>query len=127
MTHPAIAGIPLVLGGNVFGMTADQDASFAVLDAFDAEQRVGDFADGGALAPRHEHLKAMVMVQVHMHPGHDVALKLMLNVGQLSGEIRHVVVIDEGNRRHRVLILVPLLTNQAVTNEVANGLGTICV
>ena len=25
---------PLVLGGNVFGWTADKDASFAVLDAF---------------------------------------------------------------------------------------------
>jgi aryl-alcohol dehydrogenase-like predicted oxidoreductase len=32
--HPSIAGIPLVLGGNVFGWTADEDASFAVLDAF---------------------------------------------------------------------------------------------
>jgi aryl-alcohol dehydrogenase-like predicted oxidoreductase len=33
-THPSIAGIRLVLGGNVFGWTADEDASFAVLDAF---------------------------------------------------------------------------------------------
>ena len=32
--HPAIAGLRLVLGGNVFGMTADRDASFAVLDTF---------------------------------------------------------------------------------------------
>ena len=30
----AIGGIPLVLGGNVFGWTCDRDASFAVLDAF---------------------------------------------------------------------------------------------
>jgi len=34
MTHPALGGLPLVLGGNVFGWTADRDASFAVLDAF---------------------------------------------------------------------------------------------
>ncbi|WP_126172869.1 aldo/keto reductase [Altericroceibacterium xinjiangense] len=32
--HHALAGIPLVLGGNVFGWTADQDTSFAILDAF---------------------------------------------------------------------------------------------
>lgn len=32
--HPAIAGIPLVLGGNVFGFTADEDTSFAILDRF---------------------------------------------------------------------------------------------
>ena len=29
-----IAGIPLVLGGNVFGWTAEGDEGFAVLDAF---------------------------------------------------------------------------------------------
>lgn len=34
--HPALAGLPLVLGGNVFGWTADRDASFAILDAFHA-------------------------------------------------------------------------------------------
>jgi aryl-alcohol dehydrogenase-like predicted oxidoreductase len=35
-THPGIGGLPLVLGGNVFGWTADRDGSFAVLDAFHA-------------------------------------------------------------------------------------------
>jgi aryl-alcohol dehydrogenase-like predicted oxidoreductase len=33
-SHPSIAGIPLVLGGNVFGFTADEDTSFAILDRF---------------------------------------------------------------------------------------------
>lgn len=33
-SHPSIAGIPLVLGGNVFGYTADEDTSFAILDRF---------------------------------------------------------------------------------------------
>jgi aryl-alcohol dehydrogenase-like predicted oxidoreductase len=33
-SHASIAGIPLVLGGNVFGFTADEDASFAILDRF---------------------------------------------------------------------------------------------
>ena len=32
--HWSIAGVPLVLGGNVFGFTADEDASFAILDRF---------------------------------------------------------------------------------------------
>jgi aryl-alcohol dehydrogenase-like predicted oxidoreductase len=36
VSHPAIGGLPLVLGGNVFGWTADRDASFAILDAFHA-------------------------------------------------------------------------------------------
>lgn len=45
--HPAIAGIPLVLGGNVFGWTIDRDRSFAVLDAFFAAGgRMIDTAEG---------------------------------------------------------------------------------
>lgn len=44
--HPAIAGLPLVLGGNVFGWTAKGDAGFAVLDAFyEAGGRMIDTAD----------------------------------------------------------------------------------
>lgn len=35
-SNPAIGGIPLVLGGNVFGWTADKDTSFAILDTFHA-------------------------------------------------------------------------------------------
>ena len=46
MSHPAIGGLPLVLGGNVFGWTARGDAGFAVLDAFyEAGGRMIDTAD----------------------------------------------------------------------------------
>lgn len=44
--HPSIGGIPLVLGGNVFGWTAKGDEGFAVLDAFyEAGGRMIDTAD----------------------------------------------------------------------------------
>jgi aryl-alcohol dehydrogenase-like predicted oxidoreductase len=44
--HPSIAGIPLVLGGNVFGWTAEGDEGLAVLDAFyEAGGRMIDTAD----------------------------------------------------------------------------------
>ncbi len=45
--HPSIAGIPLVLGGNVFGFTADEATSSAVLDRFyEAGGRMVDTAQG---------------------------------------------------------------------------------
>lgn len=45
--HPALDGIPLVFGGNVFGWTIDRDKSFAVLDAFyEAGGRMIDTAEG---------------------------------------------------------------------------------
>ena len=46
MNHPAIGGLPLVLGGNVFGWTAKGTDGFAVLDAFyEAGGRMIDTAD----------------------------------------------------------------------------------
>jgi aryl-alcohol dehydrogenase-like predicted oxidoreductase len=46
-THPSIGGLPLVLGGNVFGWTIDRDRSFAVLDAFyEGGGRMIDSAEG---------------------------------------------------------------------------------
>jgi aryl-alcohol dehydrogenase-like predicted oxidoreductase len=55
-SHPSIAGIPLVLGGNVFGWTAQGDEGFAVLDAFyEAGGRMIDSADVySAWAPGHK-------------------------------------------------------------------------
>ncbi len=45
--HAAIGGIPLVIGGNVFGWTIDRDESFAILDAFFAAGgRMIDTAEG---------------------------------------------------------------------------------
>lgn len=54
--HPSIAGIPLVLGGNVFGWTAHGDEGLAVLDAFyEAGGRMIDSADVySAWAPGHK-------------------------------------------------------------------------
>lgn len=47
MSHHSIGGIRLCLGGNVFGWTASEDESFAVLDAFyEAGGRMIDTAQG---------------------------------------------------------------------------------
>jgi len=44
--YPSVAGVPMVLGGNVFGWTADRDTSFAILDAFhEAGGRMVDTAE----------------------------------------------------------------------------------
>tara|TARA_A100001391_G_scaffold199558_1_gene182729 strand:- start:6865 stop:7791 length:927 start_codon:yes stop_codon:yes gene_type:complete len=53
--HPSFGGLPIVLGGNVFGFTADEDASFAVLDRFyEAGGRMVDTAQGySAWVPGH--------------------------------------------------------------------------
>ncbi|WP_292685449.1 aldo/keto reductase [Novosphingobium sp.] len=62
--HPAIAGLRLVLGGNVFGMTADRDASFAVLDTFyELGGRMIDTAEGySAWVPGHKGGESETMI-----------------------------------------------------------------
>jgi len=50
LSHASFGGLPLVLGGNVFGFTADENASFAVLDRFyEAGGRMIDTAQGYSL------------------------------------------------------------------------------
>lgn len=55
-SHWSISGIPLVLGGNVLGWTADEAASFAVLDRFyEAGGRMIDTAQGYSVwVPGHQ-------------------------------------------------------------------------
>lgn len=85
---PAIAGIPLVLGGNVFGMTADEDASFAVLDAFYAAGgRMIDTADVySAWVPGHKGGESeTVLGKWFAASGKRAEMRLHTKTGMLGG------------------------------------------
>lgn len=85
----AISGIPLVLGGNVFGMTADEDASFAVLDAFyDAGGRMIDTADVySAWVPGHKGGESeTVLGKWFAASGKRADMKLHTKTGMLGGK-----------------------------------------
>lgn len=86
--HPAIAGIPLVLGGNVFGFTADEDVSFAVLDAFHAAGgRMIDTADVySAWVPGHKGGESeTVLGKWFAASGKRADMKLHTKTGMLGG------------------------------------------
>lgn len=86
--HPAIAGIPLVLGGNVFGFTADEEASFAVLDAFHAAGgRMIDTADVySAWVPGHKGGESeTVLGKWFAASGKRSDMKLHTKTGMLGG------------------------------------------
>lgn len=87
--HPAIAGIPLVLGGNVFGFTADEDASFAVLDAFHAAGgRMIDTADVySAWVPGHKGGESeTVLGKWFAASGKRADMRLHTKTGMLGGK-----------------------------------------
>ena len=87
-SHPAIAGIPLVLGGNVFGFTADRDTSFAVLDAFyECGGRMIDTADVySAWVPGHKGGESeTVLGQWFAASGRRTEMRLHTKTGMLGG------------------------------------------
>lgn len=80
---------PLVLGGNVFGWTADRNASFAVLDAFVAGGgTMIDTADVySAWVPGHSGGESETMIGEWLrHSGKRDSVQVATKVGMLPGE-----------------------------------------
>ena len=80
---------PLVLGGNVFGWTADRAASFAVLDAFvDSGGTMIDTADVySAWVPGHQGGESEAMIGEWLrHSGKRDQVQIATKVGMLPGE-----------------------------------------
>jgi aryl-alcohol dehydrogenase-like predicted oxidoreductase len=99
-THPSIAGIPLVLGGNVFGWTADEDASFAVLDRFyEAGGRMIDTAQGYSVwAPGHVGGESEAVIGKWMTArGNRAEMRIATKTGMFGkgGDLHPRVVADE--------------------------------
>src|SRR5215470_1520690 len=94
---------------------------FAMLDALDADQGIGDFSDFGALPLHDQDFQTVIVIQMNMHARHDVALEVVLDVGKLPGKIPHMVVVHERNRCNRfpVGILTPFLRDKFIANQIA--------
>src|SRR5215471_12783164 len=62
-----------------------------------------------------------------MHPRDDPSLKIMLEVGEFSGEIAHVVIIDKRHSSDRLDVFSPLLVHESVSNQIAQRFGAVRV
>ncbi len=63
----------------------------------------------------------MVMVEVHMHSSENPPLVVMLDLCQFSCQVSHMMVVNEGNGPDRFLVLIPLMPDQIVSNQIAEG------
>jgi aryl-alcohol dehydrogenase-like predicted oxidoreductase len=89
VSNPALGGRRLVLGGNVFGWTADRETSFAILDAFvDAGGSMIDTADVyTAWIPGHQGGESETVIGDWLRrSGKRDAVRIATKVGMLPGE-----------------------------------------
>ena len=92
-----------------------------MFDALDADQGIGDCSDLRPFALDYQDLQAMLVIKVHVHPRHDVPLKVVLDVREFSSEAPYMVIIDEGDRGNRlaVRLAIPLLGNELIADQIA--------
>ena len=76
------------------GIVGD-DLQSAVLHASRREQPLGDALELVAPPAEHDDLEAAVVVEVDVQGRANAVAELVLNLGQLLGELAHVVVVDE--------------------------------
>jgi len=97
-----------------------------MLDALGANEGIGNALDIGSAAAHHQHLKAVVVIQVNMQCGEYIAISVVLHVCQLLVQEADVVVVDERDRADDFTVrALPHFTNQFVADEVAKGLRTV--
>lgn len=84
---PALGGLPLVLGGNVFGWTADKETSFAILDAYyDAGGRMIDTAEAYSMwVPGHKGGESELVIGEWMESrGNRTEMKIATKFGVMG-------------------------------------------
>ena len=66
------------------------------------------------------------MIEMHVHARHDMSLEIVLDVDELPSEVPHMMVVDERDRRHRLMVRLttPFLTHELITDEIAKRFRT---
>lgn len=97
-----------------------------MLDALDADEGISHLSDLGSLAFYDQDFQTVLMIEMHVHTRHDMSLEVVLDVGELPGEVPHMMVVDERDRRHRltVRLTTPFLIHELITDEIAKRFRT---
>ena len=98
-----------------------------MFDALDADEGIRHLLDFGPFALHDQHFQAVVMVEMHVHARQYKFMKSVLDVDEFLRKRRHVMIVNERDRSHCLLVLIPLLPDQIVANQIAERLGSIRV
>jgi hypothetical protein len=76
------------------------DRHVALHDPARAHQPIGGGLDLVGAPAHHDHLEAVVVIEVHVQRRAHLVAEVVLDVVQLLGQLAHVVVVDQRDRRH---------------------------
>jgi len=97
-----------------------------VLHTLEADEAVGELGHLGRFSVNDQHFKTGVVVKMRMAGGDDEFVTGVLHFSQLFRDAAGVMVVDEGDGAHHGRVRRGgLLTDQAVADEVAKGLGAV--
>ena len=85
-----------------------------VHDAFEAAHAVGECAQDIGLAADHDHLGAVVVIEVHVRAGQYVGVVLVLQLVELVAQAGLVVIVNQGNGPQDFFAGGPLLVDELV-------------
>ena len=99
----------------------------AVLDPLDAEDGISDLPDRSPLPFDDQDFQTVIMIEVHMHPGQNQPLDIMLNMRELVVQVPDMVIIDKGDGPDGLFVLRPFFADQLVPDQVAEGFRSVGV
>lgn len=93
--------------------------------AFDCDQGVGHSFNLRAFALHNQDLQAVIVIEMHVHSRHNMTLKVVLDVRELSGKVSNVVIVHKRDRRDRfpVSFVSPFLAHELISDEIPQRLG----
>ena len=98
----------------------------AVLHAAKTQKLVCQFVDAFAVALQSENLKAVVVIEVHVHGRDNLVREIVLDGVEPAREIAGVMVVDHRERAYDLGIGgAQLVLYKGRTDKVADGLGAV--
>jgi hypothetical protein len=99
----------------------------AVLDALDADQRIRDFLNLRALPLHDQDFQAVAMIEMHVHAREHERVKSVLNGNEFLCQRRYVMIVHERDRPDRLLILIPFLPDQIISDKIPERFRSVRV
>ena len=96
-------------------------------DALEPEHAVGELAEACRLPSQREHFEAEPIVEVNVHRGDDLRAGMVVpGLDQLVGELALLVVVEQGEARHRLAAARGgLFLDEPRADQVTHRLGSV--